>query len=428
MKKALVLAGGGTRGIYQLGVLEALHELGEDHFDLVIGVSVGALNALFIAQNDIDVMTQMYENLTSDQIVNGYVPNDLSIKTLFNDRQEVMPQIQYYLKEHGIDVHPFYDMVDKYYNPEKLQNSSIDFGCVAALKKDHSGVYVNKQMMKEHGREWLIATASAYPAFPVCTIDGVEYVDGGYFDNFPIDYALQQGADRIIGIDLNPEPLHPLYIGKDMIHYIHPHVELYSFLDFNHEAMQHAKKLGYYDAMKEYGRYCGQRFTFEPFVLPTWFETYMRELLMLETRIKLATGVNERFRSQSVISDKLKQQLHLEYLSTRNYFYGTLDGIMDMLNFDDTKLYQYSEVEEKIMAEFADCAKEDYPYRPALTPAEIAGYIRSLEPKSVLKTMIHGLLYPEHRFIPENVVLTVYPNETGYALFIALLLKGRKGE
>ena len=46
----LVLQGGGALGAYQAGVYEALHEAGIEP-DWVIGTSIGAINAAFIAGN-----------------------------------------------------------------------------------------------------------------------------------------------------------------------------------------------------------------------------------------------------------------------------------------------------------------------------------------------------------------------------------------
>ena len=50
MKKALVLEGGGSRGIYTAGVLEVLHKenLG---FNYVIGTSMGACNGSSFVSN-----------------------------------------------------------------------------------------------------------------------------------------------------------------------------------------------------------------------------------------------------------------------------------------------------------------------------------------------------------------------------------------
>ena len=48
----LVLAGGGTKGAYQVGVWKALCELGIN-IKAIVGASIGALNGALFLQNDI---------------------------------------------------------------------------------------------------------------------------------------------------------------------------------------------------------------------------------------------------------------------------------------------------------------------------------------------------------------------------------------
>ncbi|OGW39560.1 MAG: hypothetical protein A2Y97_11820 [Nitrospirae bacterium RBG_13_39_12] len=50
MRRALVLAGGGARGAYQAGMLQELVINKGLDFQILRGVSVGALNAAFLAQ------------------------------------------------------------------------------------------------------------------------------------------------------------------------------------------------------------------------------------------------------------------------------------------------------------------------------------------------------------------------------------------
>lgn len=424
MKKALVLAGGGTRGIYQVGCLHALQDIGEDDFNMVFGVSVGALNAVLIAQHDIVKMEDMYDHLEASQIVNGYVPNpnDMTVGNIINDRQEFVPALRYYLEHHGVDIHPFYDMVHKYYDPEKFFASDMDFYCVTANEKDHSGVLVNKEMMREHGEDWLIASASAYPAFPVKTIDGNNYVDGGYYDNFPVDYALQQGAEKIIGIDMGSQPLHPLYLEKSPIVYIHPREEMFSFLTFDHELMEKAKILGYNDTMKTYGRYEGWKYTFIPFEIPVYFEEFFRKLLMLETQIKYATNINERFRSEHVITDTLMERMHVSHLSERQYLYGAIDALMDLCGADETKLWTIKEARDFVLSAFAKCAYEDYPYRPAGI-TDVHAYIQSLDHKGIIEKIIHANFYPDHRLLSDNMMMTIYPFDVALADFLTIVMR-----
>lgn len=422
MKKALVLAGGGTRGIYQLGVLKALHELGEDDFNMVFGVSVGALNAAMIAQGDLHQMAHMYDHLKADQIVKGFVPNDMSLANLFNERQEFIPALKYWVNNGGIDISPFYETVKKFYNPERLFASDIDFYCVTATAKNHSGVLVNKQMMKEHGEDWLVASASAYPAFPIKEIDGEQYVDGGYYDNFPVDYALQMGADEIIGIDLGPDPIHPLYIDKDDIWYIHPREEMYNFLTFDRKQMQKAKILGYNDTMKTYGKLEGWKYTFKPFAYPDYFDEYYHGLLLLETKIKMATSINERFRSQQVITDLLKGRMYLDHLSVRQYYYGIMDALLELSGADSSRIYALDEARNIVLASFAQCAYEDYAYKP-MGIIDIASYIKSLDQKGIVEKIIHANLYPEYRLFSDETMMTLYPFEVALADFVTISMK-----
>jgi predicted acylesterase/phospholipase RssA len=51
---ALVLAGGGFKGAYQIGVLKALRKLGVDRFSAIAGTSAGALNAILVAADELD--------------------------------------------------------------------------------------------------------------------------------------------------------------------------------------------------------------------------------------------------------------------------------------------------------------------------------------------------------------------------------------
>lgn len=49
-EKALVLSGGGTKGIFQVGALEYILQEKKEYFKIVSGVSSGALNAMMVAQ------------------------------------------------------------------------------------------------------------------------------------------------------------------------------------------------------------------------------------------------------------------------------------------------------------------------------------------------------------------------------------------
>lgn len=422
MKKALVLAGGGTRGIYQAGAIEALRELGEDDWNIITGTSVGALNACMLVQHDFERMIEMYENIAPEQFVNGFLPEEMNLRSLIRERDQFVPSFRQWVQQHGVDIRPLKEMIDQYYIPEKFFASDIDFGAIAATAKGHEPVYITKEMMKERGHDWLLATSAAYPLFPMKEIDGVEYVDGGYFDNFPIDFALRLGAEKVIAIDLAADPQHPSYLDHYPIVYIHPHEELFRFMDFDHEKMRHARVIGYNDTMKKYGRYYGEKYTFLPFELDHYFDEWYLSLMKLETRIKLASGINERFAAEDVISKRLRSQLHVSHLSRYQYFYGIVDVLMDMCGLDSEKVWDIRDVQKLILAQFAECVEEDYAYIPQGV-MDIAAYIRTLDQKGIVGKLLHAVLYPDHRVFSDHLILSVYPFEQALAEAVIMAMK-----
>ena len=67
MKRAVVLAGGGSRGAYQIGVWQALRELGIE-YHIVTGTSVGALNGAMMVQGDYDLALHLWQQLVTTDV------------------------------------------------------------------------------------------------------------------------------------------------------------------------------------------------------------------------------------------------------------------------------------------------------------------------------------------------------------------------
>ena len=63
-KWGLVLAGGGGKGAYQIGVWKALREFGlEEEIAAVSGVSVGALNAVLFGLGSLDQAEDIWKHI-----------------------------------------------------------------------------------------------------------------------------------------------------------------------------------------------------------------------------------------------------------------------------------------------------------------------------------------------------------------------------
>ena len=72
-KTALVLGGGGSRGAYEIGVWQALRELGIK-IDMVFGTSVGSINGALIVQDDFDVAVKLWREITTNMIFDIDLP------------------------------------------------------------------------------------------------------------------------------------------------------------------------------------------------------------------------------------------------------------------------------------------------------------------------------------------------------------------
>ena len=70
MKIGLVLAGGGGKGAYELGVWKALKELGiSEHISVFSGTSIGAFNAVLFAMDDMEKADKLWDEVTMDKLV-----------------------------------------------------------------------------------------------------------------------------------------------------------------------------------------------------------------------------------------------------------------------------------------------------------------------------------------------------------------------
>ncbi len=141
--------------------------------------------------------------------------------------------------------------------------SDVDFGITTVRFPFIKPLEITKKAIGlQNIKKYLLASASCFPAFPMCKINGVRYVDGSFHDDLPINFALKLGAEEIIAVDLNYGVTHPEFLGHAQITYIHPSHSLGSFLHFDQKVMKRNQQLGYNDALRAFGKVWGYRYTF----------------------------------------------------------------------------------------------------------------------------------------------------------------------
>ncbi len=283
---ALVLTGGGARGAYEAGALKAVKELGLD-VKGVFGTSVGALNGAFFCQGITDELYNMWQNLTYSDVMS--IPSTSSTKT-----SKFYFQIaQRLFTFHLINIQPLKELVSGYLNEQKIRESGIDFGLVTYDLSKFSPVelYISK-IPDGKLLDYVMASAN-YPIFQRQIIDGQNYIDGGVYNNAPVDMALAKGFKKILLINVSDIPISIPSIPKGVeLKTINPSGNLGSAMDFNPQDEREWEKMGYLDMLRAFGKFAGQIYYIYPPKKPILIDTLLSMNLTELSKIADILGVN----------------------------------------------------------------------------------------------------------------------------------------
>lgn len=257
----LVLAGGGTRGAYQVGSWKALQEL-NINIKGIVGASIGALNGALFLQNDYALVSKMYETIKINNImkVSGVDGN----KNIF-DLSNIFNLASNYKKQNGIDNTPLRKMIEKYIDMDKLYNSEIDFGLVTYSVKNRQPLQKFKDdIPKEEMVNYLLAS-SCFPIFKPQIINNEEYYDGGLYDSAPTNMLIEKGYKNIILVDIAGVGFsRKLTTSKGIyLKTIRPSEDLGGTFEFNHDRIVKNIKLGYLDTKRAFNKLQGHIYYFK---------------------------------------------------------------------------------------------------------------------------------------------------------------------
>ena len=191
---AFVLSGGGARGALQVGALKALHE--NDLFpDLLVGTSIGAVNATFLAINGYneDSLEKLRETWREVSTANLLPDNYLwlSVRALFGRPSPYSAlRMRNYMVSHGMD-------------PELTFADISGVRLILVATDLNSGRLVLFGLDPEESiLEGVLASTALPPWFSPLKKDGRLLLDGGSVSTLPIEPALSAGATEIIALDL----------------------------------------------------------------------------------------------------------------------------------------------------------------------------------------------------------------------------------
>ena len=263
MKRAVVLSGGGTKGAFELGVWKALNELSIE-YDIVTGTSIGSINGALMCMKDYDRCENMWKSMTMTDMMNEPLEKKEVLREIIEKPPLPGDVMSGTLLSGAVDNSPFQSFVESHIDEDEMRRSDVDYGLVTVRLRDRKPFLLTKNDIEE-GQicEYIIASSSVYPVFPMHMIGDDYYIDGMYYDNLPIDLAVSMGGTELIVVDLHTEPQHPNYLGRPYVTYITPSEDLGGILEFDPERIEKNINMGYRDAMRVFGKYEGYIYCFE---------------------------------------------------------------------------------------------------------------------------------------------------------------------
>ncbi len=188
-KQALVLGGGGSRGAYEAGCWQTLHEAGFKP-DLVVGTSAGALNgAMIVAGGEPEDLRRWWTSVRPKDVIRA--------------RRDVWRIRRW----RGLkDLTPLGRLLAEHLPLEDLHASPMEFMVTAVdIETGQEVAFSGRELRIEH----LMASCALIPGIPPVRIDGRTYVDGGHWTPFPLRRALEDGATKIHALLHDPIEPHP---------------------------------------------------------------------------------------------------------------------------------------------------------------------------------------------------------------------------
>lgn len=190
---AIVLSGGGAKGAFQVGVLDALVNGHGVKPRIVVGTSTGAIQALAVAQDDVAALVDTWLALKGNGDI--YKKRDALAGAIFGANAIY-------------DAKPLQKLLKAFYKPERIAASGVELrlGVVSLQSGQFQTIGQNAGQLDR----WVYASC-AMPVFfdPLKTTDKQQWVDGGVRDVTPLSAALKLDPSGVLVIRASPAPRAP---------------------------------------------------------------------------------------------------------------------------------------------------------------------------------------------------------------------------
>lgn len=208
-KLALVLGGGGARGLAHIGVIREL--LKQDIVpDLIVGTSMGAVVGGMYAQTlDIDLVEARISEFVGRFGTRGKWLGFLG-KLESGNKDDLFHDVANYIKKHYMkikaitaisleDKNLLYEPLKEFFADDRIENCKIPFAAVSV------DLWSGKQIILDGGPiiDAVYSSAAVQGVFPPMEYRNMFLADGGPVAVVPVEAARAMGARYVIAVDVS---------------------------------------------------------------------------------------------------------------------------------------------------------------------------------------------------------------------------------
>mgnify|MGYP004526914569 FL=1 len=322
----VALEGGGARGAYHIGALKALMENGYE-ISGIVGTSIGAFNAAVVAQGDFDKLYKFWTSSTSADLLDVNIQDVVKIvnkKIDFDLVKNITDFVKVVASNKGMDTAKYKQTLDKLIDEKKLRKSKKDYGLVTVSWTDKKPLELYKEDIPEGMISSYVLASSYLPVFKSEKIGDKVFIDGGFYNNCPVDMLVKKGYKNIIEIRTKAVGIYKkIKVPKDVnVITIVPKDDLGSVLFADKDLANKNVQMGYYDALKVINKLKGNNYYIKDIKPGVFFESLLK--LSDKQILDIAEGcikVNKEKEARKVlfenilpdISRKLKLSKALSY-------------------------------------------------------------------------------------------------------------------
>jgi NTE family protein len=236
-KTALVLSGGGAKGAFQFAAEKYAREVRGYQWDIISGVSVGALNGAMLAMGRYARLQEIWQHITNEQVYTGRLNAWAILKLLFGAKSV-----------YGND--PLWRMIKE---EIELDQMKVDLR-IGVVSLRTGGYVLFRPSYPAFKRALLASTAIPIVWAPVqVSAEYEDMVDGGVRNISPLGDVLDDDPDEVVVINCSPRtpvlegrPLrNALEIGKIALGIAMDEIfvtDLREFVRINHNVLEAAAR------------------------------------------------------------------------------------------------------------------------------------------------------------------------------------------